>query len=480
MKAKDVVAYIHQNMNLSFRPEDSVVCHASILKDWSKNDSFLAAHFSELGALRVKYDDNIKGFHDLTFSEDRFMQYIEKAEIDEEEDVYFSINSFWTIKRTENDIRHLNAFVLDYDFYKKDEYKDLSPEEMYRNNIQSSLPIKPTFVINSGRGLYCIFCIEHTPYQCTEVYKSIYRYMVASQVQFGADAKASLSTQVIRVPGSINSRSGQTVKLIEHNDIRFRISELADIFLPYSRAEVQEYKRKKLQNKSPKQISKKGIRLKSNFTSFENDLIKLIELRNSADIKSGYREVLLYLYWERAQKIEMEETAIHKKISWLNSLFVMPLCKEEILKRCRPARAYQYVTGRKKIIAKLEITEEEQKHLSFLVGVKRSAQLRQKKCRGKDKFMGRTKAAHARYERRKSILVGFSQGKKVKEMADELGVVKKTIIADCEYIQKRIQEFIDLITSLQRGLINMNKSVARNTSKQSLKGVNLPMWNFLI
>lgn len=481
VKAKEIVSYIHQNMDLTFRPEDEIKCHAAILKDWSRNDAFLNEDFNRIGALRIKYDDEIEGFHDLVFSEERFLKYIEKAEQDEEEDVYFSINSYWKMKRSEEDIRHLNAFVIDYDYYKLNEYKDYTAQDMYEKYIHPSLQIEPTFVIDSGRGLYCIFCIQHTPYQCSSVYKAIYGHLVASQTQFGADAKASLTTQVIRIPGSLNGRSGHLVKLIEHTDIRYTIPGLAEIFLPYSREEVKEYKRKKANNRNKKKnkTSKKGIRLKSTLSQLEEDLIKLIDLRNTAGIHSGYRETLLYLYWERAQKLEMNEKAIHKKILWLNSLFAMPLRNEEALKRCKPAKNYQYVTCRSKMMKKLEITEEEQCHLSFLVFEKRCASIRQKKSRKKDKVMGRSKAAHKRFERRKAVLIGFSQGKCASKIASELDVVKKTILADCKYIQSHVQEFSKLIQAIKKSWINQYGKTVTNLLIKYFKETASPMWNFL-
>lgn len=479
MKAREIVAYIHPDMNIIYG-DDKVVCHGSILKDWSRNDAFLPAHFHELGAMRIEYDDEIKGFHDLAFSEDRFIQYIDKAEADVEEDVYFSINSFWNRKRAEKNIRHLNAFAVDYDFYKIKMYKNLTAEEMYKTYIKPSLPIDPTFVIDSGRGLYCIFCIEHTPYQCTEIYKAIYSFMVASQEQFGADAKVSLSTQVIRVPGSLNSKTGRIVTMIEHTDRRYKIPELAKIFLPYSKEEVAEYKNKK-KNKLEviKRKTRKGERAKSNLRSLEADLIKLIEIRNEQGIKSGYREVLLYLYWERAQKTKMNEQAISKKILELNSLFVMPLPKKEALTRCRPAQVYKYVTSISKMIKKLDISNDEQKHLFYLVDAKRSACIRQKKCRKKGKIMGRSEAEKARHERREMVIKGFNQGKSASVLASELRVVKKTIIADCKYIQTHIYEFSKLINEIKRSLINQYGMTVFRLLIDHFKKVESPLWYFL-
>ena len=479
MKAREIVSYIHPDMNKTYG-DNEVICHGSILKDWSRNDAFLPAHYHELGAMRIEYDDEIKGFHDLTFTENRFKQYIDKAEADAEEDVYFSINSFWNRKRAEKNIRHLNAFAVDYDFYRIKKYKDLTAEEMYERYIKPSLPISPTFVINSGRGLYCIFCIDHAPYQCTEIYKAIYHHIVVSQKQFGADAKVSLSTQVIRVPGSLNSKTGRIVTMIEHTDCRYKIPELAKIFLPYTKEEVAEYKnKKKTKLEDIKRKNKKGERAKSNLRSLKTDLIKLIEIRNEQGINSGYREMLLYLYWERAQKTKLDEQAISKNILELNSLFIMPLSKKEALTRCRPAQEYKYVTSISKMIKKLDISEDEQKHLFYLVDTKRSASIRQKKCRKKGKIMGRSEAEQARHKRREMVIKGLTQGKSASVLASELCVVKKTIIADCKYIQSHMHEFAKLIDEIKKSLINQYGKTVLRSLIDHFKEVDSPLWHFL-
>ena len=103
MNAKDVISYIHADMDKKYRLQDTTECHAAILKDWMRNDAFLPDQ--DVDVLRLKYDDAYMGdyehgFHDLCFRQDMFIRYIEQA-ANGEEDVYFSINSFWNTKRTE-------------------------------------------------------------------------------------------------------------------------------------------------------------------------------------------------------------------------------------------------------------------------------------------------------------------------------------------------------------------------------------------
>lgn len=483
MNAKDVISYIHADMDKKYRLQDTTECHAAILKDWMRNDAFLPDQ--DVDVLRLKYDDAYMGdyehgFHDLCFRQDMFIRYIEQA-ANGEEDVYFSINSFWNTKRTEANIRHLNAFVIDYDYYKIAEYADLSAAEMYQQHIRPSLVTDPTFVIDSGRGLYCIFCIDHAPYACTGLYKAIYSKLVESQERFGADPKAMLTTQVIRVPGSINSRSGRTVAVLEAKDQRYTLSELAHQFLPYTRQQVRDYKREKAkaafgQAKKAAAGKRKANRYQSELAELESDLIALISMRNDVGITVGYREVLLYLYWERAAKTKMEEESITKKILWLNSLFTMPLTEKEALSRCRPAQNYRFVTGREKMVRKLGVSEEEQRRLKYLVTRKRRNSLRQAKSRKKAcvQRRGRTSAQEVRYKRRCALLKGLSQGLNLQDLAESLGVTKKTLRNDCKYIHDHHAEFAAVIRSVNKSLTHaMNMLGIVETHSDSIENEHL-------
>lgn len=483
MNAKDVISHIHADMDKKYRLQDITECHAAILKDWMRNDAFLPDQ--DVDVLRLKYDDAYMGdyehgFHDLCFRQDMFIRYIEQA-ANGEEDVYFSINSFWNTKRTEANIRHLNAFVIDYDYYKIAEYADLSAAEMYQQHIRPSLVIDPTFVIDSGRGLYCIFCIDHAPYACTGLYKAIYSKLVESQERFGADPKAMLTTQVIRVPGSINSRSGRTVAVLEAKDQRYTLSELAHQFLPYTRQQVRDYKREKAkaafgQAKKAAAGKRKANRYQSELAELESDLIALISMRNDVGITVGYREVLLYLYWERAAKTKMEEESITKKILWLNSLFTMPLTEKEALSRCRPAQNYRFVTGREKMVRKLGVSEEEQRRLKYLVTRKRRNSLRQAKSRkiACVQRRGRTSAQEVRYKRRCALLKGLSQGLNLQDLAESLGVTKKTLRNDCKYIHDHHAEFAAVIRSVNKSLTHaMNMLGIVETHSDSIENEHL-------
>ena len=265
MSGQTLMQLLYAEMDKTYREDDPYRCQGTILARW----------------------DGVN-LSDRSFDSSSFFQAIE--ECNGKEDRFFSINSFYCGKRTTENIRHLNGFVIDYDFYKIDRYSDLSAEEMYEI-IHPTLLIEPTAVIDSGRGLYCIFAIHHCSYHMTDLYRQIYKNLLSEQEKFGADPRATLVTQVVRVPGSINSRSGRKVRVLMENNTRYSLTDLADRLLPYSKEEAAKYKESQAKKLS-KSRAQKNCR---HFFNLEKDFKKLISLRNQAGITDGYREQLLYL-----------------------------------------------------------------------------------------------------------------------------------------------------------------------------------------
>lgn len=414
MSGQELMHFLHHEMDRTFRDGDPYECHVAILAKWNGE----------------KLSDRLFGQNDL-FSE------LENCK--GKEDCYFSINSFFCERRSTANIRHLNAFVIDYDFYKIDQYKDLSASDMYHNHIKSTLPIEPTAVIDSGRGLYCIFALRHCSYHMTELYQHVYKNLIADQIQFGADSKATLVTQVIRIPGSINSRSGKEVRILNASFTRYKLTDLAGQLLPFSKKEAQEYR--EMNKKRATARASRSV----NVTALEKDFKALIRMRNAAGIAEGYREQLIYLYWESLMWEGFSEQAIQKRVIRLNDLFSSPLDQQQLLKQCRPAKKYQYRTSYKTIIRKLEITEDEMKGLKLLVSSRESKRRTEKKRRRSIK--GVTGKKEEIRQRREGIIKNLGN-LKISEIADLFGVSKKTILRDLEYIRKHLAQFQSLLCTL--------------------------------
>ena len=185
-----------------------------------------------------------------------------------------------------------------------------------------------------------------------KLYQQIYRQMLIRYERYGMDANATHITQVIRLPGSINTKSLETVEILEFNDTAYTIQEFADLFLPLELEEVRKY-RKKEKKKIVKTINyayRDPI-----FKALHTDLRKLIILRNHSGMYAGYREVLIYLCREYATWAGCSIDESVKIAQKLNQEFHDPLTDQEIEKQCRPSN-YRRRTSIDRIIDKLSIT----------------------------------------------------------------------------------------------------------------------------
>lgn len=402
--------------------EDS--CYIAILKNWKK--PFM--------------DDD---FSDRLFSYDDFFKESEKIlESDHDaEDIYFSINSFWKKSKSNEDIRHLNAFVLDFDFYKIEGFKDLDPENFYRT-IKEKLPFRPTAAVSSGRGLYVIYAFHHCSKKRIDLYKSIYKSFYERFKDFGMDSKAMNLTQVIRMPGSTNPKGTDigNVEILDFEDTDYQLTDFCSL-LPYSRAKVEEYKKAK---KGSKPFDLKKCRPSGSDWQIERsrkileDMKKLAKLRNG-DME-GYRECVLYLAREamlHAGFSDYEQVEASKEI---NELFIEKMDEKEIECQCRPSKGRK-MTSIKRMIEKLAITEEEQKELSYLKE-KKMKDLARNYRKKRNKLVNLTEKQLAVFQRRTKVIALKRKGERNSRIADKLEISRSTVKKDLDYINENKAKFV--------------------------------------
>lgn len=436
--------------------------YISMLKNW--NIALSKEKFNEL-------EENINGtaFFDMPFKFNKFLNHAKECIQNAEEDVYFSINNFMRKRETES-VWRLNCFAIDFDFYKIEKYKNLTPEEFYQDVLKYNLLIKPNYVINSGKGLYMIFNIyDPPPKQCTNIYRAIYKKLVSDLIDYGADAKASLVTQVIRIPGTINSKNGAEVKIIETNQEKYTFRKFIDL-LPYTKEESRLYKEAKQSYKNS--LRRKTIeskRFRENTKKILEDFETLIELRNQNNVYDGYRELLIYLARERCRFSNYtlaEELRIATK---LNEQFKSPLTDAEVFKNANPSDLPN-PTSKDTIIAKLELTEEEMMQMRYLRCHKTDVKLKKQFERNKMKQILLLKGTEKTLKRLKDIFKAIQDNLKIskQELAERFNVSERQLYRDLKYIKEHKALFVENKIELESEvkevvlqLIEQVKNVAR-------------------
>ena len=269
------------------------------------------------------------------------------------------------------------------------------------------------------------------------LWKAIQEYLYSQLKAFGADRKALDATRVLRVPGSINSKSGTRVKILERYDYVYTLREIQREFLP----DLDENRQKK------KGRPKKIVYIHRERSLYQGrilDLVKLCELRNY-DVK-GHREIILFLYrYYLCYFYEDEEKALEDTLE-LNKEFIQPLSEKEVIRatgsaeKVFKAKDKQYKYKNETLIDILAISDYEQTHMKIIIGkeeYKRRENIRVKKVyKEKLKSQGKMTKKEELKLLREKIKVLREKGLKNKEISNELNVPLKTLKRHITYMKK--------------------------------------------
>ena len=374
-------------------------------------------------------------FYDRLYPIDEFLKACQ--ELQGETDVFFSLNSFYRKKKLASEVRHINAFCLDFDFYKLKRYETYEPAAFYEV-IRRHLELTPTAVVDSGRGLYVIYAFQHCSYHMDRLYHSVMKHFLKKFEKYGMDPRALNTTQVIRLPGTINSRTGRIVQVLELNDTEYTLQQLAKQ-LPWSKEQVGVHKKegKKQRKKVDWDLSKRRPYYKDYYKDFQ----KLIALRNRKGEYEGYRETLLWIAREKATWLGYTIDESVQLANQLNEQFHHPLTALQVEKQCRPS-SNRAACNIETIIDRLQITAEEQQHMEVLKrkSLKKAAYAKRKR---KILLLNRTEKQQKVLERRTRVCeLKNVQHLSNARIAQILGVHRSTITKDLKYIQTHPSQFI--------------------------------------
>lgn len=354
-----------------------------------------------------------------------------------QENVYISINTFYSTFRRLEYLKELKAQFIDLDIYKTGFTKEQIIMHLEADYFNKSIP-RPNLIIDSGRGLYLIWLLNSVPSKALPLWKAVEEYLYSVLKPFGADRQALDPTRVLRVPGSINSKSKTTVNVIEQYDYIYDLREIQNEYLP----ELEERKAKK--KGRPKKIRYIHME-RSLYYARIQDIIKLCELREY-DLK-GHRELILFLYrYYLCYFLEDTQKALEDVLE-LNREFIYPLSETEVVRATRSAeKVYlsknkDYKYKNKTLIELLEITELEETYMTTIISdkeFKRRKNIRNKKAyeeklRADGKVSEKDKIA----ERRAKIKDLLAQGLKQKDICSQLDISKPTYVRDRNFLKEQ-------------------------------------------
>lgn len=378
-----------------------------------------------------KLHKDSKGYITIASKDPNYKQWhykseelIEKSEVILNDiNAYVSQNTFYKPQRRIENIKELRAIYIDIDCqntkYSKDAVKYFLEKDLYGSKIP-----RPNYLIDSGRGLYYIILIKPVPSMVMPLWYAVQRYLYNELKEFGADANALDPTRVLRVVGTINSKSNSCVEILDMDNYEYSLKEIQEEYLP----EISEAREKK------KGRPKKVISLFNEYSLYHSrviDIAKICELRNY-DVK-GHRELILFLYRYFSCCFSRDpEEALEKSLE-LNAMFKEPLSKREVITDTRSAeKAYEvkkYKYTNAKLIKILDITLEEQQHLRTIISGKEKYRRSSEEQKAKKKSKRRNENGLTKREQEKQDNINlikklYEKGYKQVEIVKELGLSK--------------------------------------------------------
>lgn len=148
------------------------------------------------------------------------------------ENIYVSMNSFrrffsdYSISRDFDHLKRINALYVDIDCYNAGLTQEQTIWLLHEEYIGSVIP-EPTFIINSGRGVYVVWKLDNEDLKSVSRWKAVEKYLIDALRPLGADSACQDPARVLRVPFSINSKSKSMVEIVEFNDLVYRIHTIA-------------------------------------------------------------------------------------------------------------------------------------------------------------------------------------------------------------------------------------------------------------
>jgi len=381
-------------------------------------------------------------------------EWLRNVRISPNTNSYNSVNTFYIPKRSNANVRHLNAFFVDLDTYNEGINKTEALEQIDFLIDTNRIPT-PTFIIDSGRGLYAIWKINSVPGKFKNVqklYSYIQNYLVEMMSGIGADPQATDMARVLRTPGSFNTKNNSVVQVLRSEDIVYAMRYLQEFMndnIGYNQKEIDKRNKENRKNKQKSTKTQRKLSYLFNFYTLAiaraNDIRKLCELRNYKVV--GFRNTIIHIYAYQILLIEKNKHVSHAKVTELNEQFSESLPDKsisEIMQTVYKAYKDHLKDGNKgynyrndTIINKLNITSKEQKEMQTLITLTekraRDYASRRKKRRNNN---GLTPKQQEIKTRRKEVKVMKEQGFKQFEIAKQLDVTIDTIKRDYKAIRR--------------------------------------------
>jgi len=282
------------------------------------------------------------------------------AELNGSVDTYISMNAF-SGKRVAENVDSFDMLYADIDVAhgRCDDVEWAKQSILYtlEKDVFGVTVPTPTFVIDSGRGLYLWWALEGGEHRA-ELWSSIERQLVYKLLPYGADTHCTDAARIMRVVGTVNSKNGRTVTVLRSTDERFTLDDIVENYgfdEDFAAPKNDKAKSKKIGGT----FAAVNLKVATADTAKRNailearirDIYRIAEAQNWDEDDRCKKEVMCFLVRHFALESGATADEAVRLALGLNARFVRPLPVDLVLQRTASAEtakkrgvAYNYTS----------------------------------------------------------------------------------------------------------------------------------------
>lgn len=266
------------------------------------------------------------------------------------QDAYFSVNQFtgWRQVRL---LKSLRAVYVDLDGQ-----EDVN---LVLDVLAAAQMPAPSMAVFSGRGLHLYWLLRATPSKALPVWQRIQDSILKALSSIGSDPACRDCTRVLRLPGTINSKSGLEARGLMLTGVEWDLHSLADEILgprrpgrPKTTASVSDF------NAAAARAGRRSVLAGSIYGWWHQvyaDLVMLTALEHGNRLPEGCRDRLLFLHavalswFAQPDAIESEILSVGRLITDFSDAEILATMSPVISRRNMADQGQKIVFGGREV-----------------------------------------------------------------------------------------------------------------------------------
>jgi hypothetical protein len=379
-------------------------------------------------------------------------------------DSYLSQAEFIAPNRRVVNLARIGLLFVDLDCYKLNLTPDAALWHLLQECDERGIP-HPSLVIHSGRGVYGKWLLDGTiPRQALPRWNRLQAELVSAFERIGADPAAKDASRVLRIVGTVNTKSNEVVRVIhvtrglDGEPVRYGFEQLAEYLMPADRREIEAARKARQEAKEARQEARlrlvHGNRNTAGLRKFSGRQLawhRLEDLRTLAQLRGGVQEGwrMLWMFWAlnflllsgatNSAQMFHEARALAREIGFLEGWTEGDLStlyrKAQDFERGKriehDGREYPplYTPKNQTLIEVFRITPDEERQLRTIISESTARERHAERQSARRRAAGAK--AHGTEQDRATARLMRAQGMSLRAIAGELGVSHEIVRKWC-------------------------------------------------